>query len=109
MWRIVGVVLAIPVAILIFVIVAASIAAAFGSKRKTPPQEWAEELERHLLGTEGPYDWDDTTSVTFADPRLERLRSTLIPDFDLLDAPEKTEEFRRIIDALRRGDIPARS
>ena len=108
MWRIVEVVLAIPVALVVLIVVLAAIAAAFGSKRKITPQEWADELERHLLGTEGPYDWDDTTSVTLADPGLEMLRSTLIPDFDLLDTPEKTEELRRIIDALRRGDIPVR-
>jgi hypothetical protein len=64
-----------------------------GPKRKTSPQEWAEELERHLLGTEGLYDRDDTTSMTLADPRLERLRSTLIPDFDLLDTPKRPKSF----------------
>ena len=78
-----------------------------GRKRKVTPQEWADELERHLLGTEGPWDWDDTTSEPLADPSLEQLRFTL-PDFDLLNTPEKTEEFRRIIEALRRGEIPAR-
>src|SRR5438067_1507136 len=32
-------------------------------RRKITPQHLADELERHLLGTEGPWDWDDTTSI----------------------------------------------
>lgn len=80
--------------------------AALRTKRKITPQEWANELERHLLGTEGPYDWDDTTAVTLADERLESLRSRVMHDFHMLDTPEKREEFRQIIEALRRGEVP---
>jgi len=80
--------------------------AALPIKRKITPQEWANELEKHLLGTEGPYDWDDATSVTLADERLEHLRSRVLNDFDILDTPEKREELRQIIEALRRGEIP---
>jgi hypothetical protein len=74
--------------------------------RKVTPQAWADELEKHLLGTEGPYDWDDATSVRLADKRLENLRRRLTPDFDMLETPEKREEFRQIIEALRHGEIP---
>jgi hypothetical protein len=80
--------------------------AALPSKRKITPQKWADELEKHLLGTDGPYDWDDATSVTLADPQLENLRSRLCHDFNQINTPEKREEFRQIIDALRRGEIP---
>lgn len=80
--------------------------AAFGGKRKVTPQAWADDLEKHLLGTEGPFDWDDATSVTLADERLENLRCRLVPDFDTLSTPEKREELRRIIDVLRRGEVP---
>lgn len=74
-------------------------------KRKITPQRWADQLEKHLLGTEGPYDWDDATSVRMADEWMENLRSRLA-DFDLLDTPQKREELRRIIETLRRGEIP---
>jgi hypothetical protein len=80
--------------------------AALPIKRKITPQQWANQLEKHLLDTEGPYDWDDTTSVTLADERLEQLRSRIMMDFESLDTPQKREEFRQIIEALRRGEIP---
>lgn len=79
--------------------------AALPIKRKVTPQQFADELERHLLGTEGPYDWDDTTSVTIADERLERLRCTL-SKYDGLALEADREELRGIIVALRRGEIP---
>ena len=80
--------------------------AAFGGKRKITPQEWANDLEKHLLGTEAPFGWDDATSVTLADERMERLRSRLMHEFDTLTTLEKREEFRSIIEALRRGEVP---
>ena len=74
-------------------------------KRNVTPQELADELERHLVGSEGPYDWDETTSVQIADERLNRLIPRLI-EYDLLEAAEKREQFREVIEALRRGEIP---
>ena len=82
------------------------VVAALPIKRKITSQQWADELEKHLLGTGGAYGWDDATSVTLADERLESLRLRLVPDFDLLNTPEKREEFRQIIEALRRGEVP---
>ena len=76
-----------------------------GEKRDVTPQELADELERHLIGNEGPYDWDATTPVAVADERLNLLIPRLI-EYDRLDTAEKREEFRKIIDALRRGEIP---
>jgi hypothetical protein len=81
--------------------------AAFGrsDKRDVTPQELAEELERHFVGTAGPYDWDATTSVELTDERLNRLIPRLI-EYDRLDTAEKREQFREIIETLRRGKIP---
>jgi hypothetical protein len=68
------------------------------------PQDWATELETHLLGTDGPWDWDDATSVRLADPRLEALRLQM-SKFDSLDE-ERRREFEGVIAMLKRGEIP---
>ena len=80
--------------------------AALPIKRKVSPQQWANELEKHLLGTDGAYGWDDATSVTLADELLESLRHRLIPEFNMLTTQQKKEEFRQIIESLRRGEFP---
>ena len=77
----------------------------WGPKRKVTPQQFADELERHLLGTDGAWGWDDTTSIAIADQRLDLLRRRLVK-FDLLVLPERREELATIVDALRRGEIP---
>ena len=74
-------------------------------KRYVTPQELADELERHLVGNEGQYAWDDTTSYELTDERLNRLVSRL-PEYGRLDTPEKRDPFRAIIETLRRGEIP---
>jgi len=89
------------------IILAMILAAALGPARKITPEQLADRLEKHLLGNEGPYDWDDTISVTLADERLEILRQGL-SDFDRLDTAEKRDELRSIVEALRRGDVPLR-
>jgi hypothetical protein len=75
------------------------------AKRKVSPEEFAEELEKHLLGTEGKWDWDYITSVALADERLERIRLGL-SKFDLLSRAKNRDEFEAIIAALRRGEVP---
>ena len=79
--------------------------AALPGKRRVTPEQFADELERHLLGTGGPWDWDDTTSVAIADERLERIRWEL-PKFDSLTQEEDKDELKAIIAALRRGELP---
>src|SRR5712692_2768096 len=59
-------------------IIAIILVAALGPKRKITPERFADRLEKHLLGTEGPSDWDDTVSVTPRDERLEILQQRLI-------------------------------
>ena len=81
------------------------VVAALPIKRRITPKQWADQLEKHLLGTEGTYGWDDAVGVRLSDPRLENLRSRL-SDFDLLNTPEKREEFQKIIEALRRDEVP---
>jgi hypothetical protein len=89
------------------IIISVVLVAALAPKRKITPEQFAERLEKHLLGTEGPCDWDDTLSVTPADERLEILQQSLIV-FNQLDTHEKRERLRRIIEALRRGEVPLR-
>lgn len=88
------------------IIVLALIIAALPIKRKVAPEQFADELERHLLGTEGPWDWDDTRSVAIADPRLEEVRSRLGPNLDSLSHEKDKDELRAVIAALRRGELP---
>ena len=73
--------------------------------RKVTPQQYAELLEKHLEGTEGAWGWDNTTSIRIADKRLDKLRCKLAK-FDTFALPEWEEEFKEIIAALRRGEIP---
>jgi hypothetical protein len=90
------------------VIVLALFVAALPIKRKVTPEQFADELERHLLGTEGKWDWDDTTSIAIDDERLERLRWELAKfDSDSLTQEKDKVELRAIIAALRRGELPA--
>jgi hypothetical protein len=88
------------------IIVLALFVAALPIKRKVTPEQFADELERHLLGTGGSWDWDDTTSVAIADPRLEEVRSRLGPNLDSLSNEKDKDELRAIIAALRRGELP---
>jgi len=78
--------------------------AALPIKRKVTPDQFADELESHLLGTGGPWDWDDTTSIRIADERLERIRWEL-PKFDSLAREEDKAELKAIIESLRRGEL----
>lgn len=88
------------------IIVLAFCIAAFSTKRKVTPEQFANELERHLLGTGGPWDCDDTTSVAIADPRLEEVRLRLGSNLDSLSHEKDKDELRAIIAALRRGELP---
>lgn len=93
--------LIIPVAI----VMAGLTVAALPIKKKVTPEQWALQLEPHLLGTDRAFDWDDATSVRLADPRLEALRLKM-SKFDLLPTDERRNEFASVIAALKRGEIP---
>jgi hypothetical protein len=96
-WWLIGV----PIALLVIWVALGK----WGPGRNVTPAQFADELEKHLLGTEGPWDWDDITSLRIADDRLDRLRSSLLK-FDTLGLEERRKEFMNIIMALRRGEIP---
>lgn len=87
------------------IIVLVFLLAALPITRKVTPEEFANELEKHLFGTEGKWDWDDVTSVAIADDRLELIRWGL-PKFDRLSDEKDREELRALIAALRRGEVP---
>ena len=80
--------------------------AALPFKRKVTPQEFADELERHLQGTDNDDEWDQTSGVIIFNPLLEDVRRSLSDRFDSLSSPEDREELRQIIEALRRGEFP---
>jgi hypothetical protein len=102
----VGVPIGVVVLILAVAFVFGSLERLFGiGRRKVTPDQLADELERHLLGTGGKWDWDDTTSVVIADARLEQLR-LMLPKFDSLSLESDRNELTAIIAALRRGEIP---
>jgi hypothetical protein len=97
-----GIIAAIPLGIIALAVIAAAIR---HKGRKVTPEQFADELERHLLGTEKRWDWDDITSVVIADERLERIRWEL-PRFDSFSSEKDKDELRGIIAALRSGEVP---
>ncbi len=62
--------------------------------------EVADKIERHILGTEGPWDWDDFTSVPIADDRLDVIRLRCL-ELEQTSPEERAEELKRIVDRLR--------
>ena len=74
--------------------------------RRVSPSEYADELERHLRGTDDDGEWDRTVSVRLRDPRLERLRRSLPDDFNDLRTAEDRMSLQRIVESLRRGEVP---
>ena len=89
----------VPVGLIVLMLVIA----ALPSKRQVTAERFADELERHLLGTEGQWDWDDATSIRIADPRLEAVRSRLGENLDSLSTDEDKDELGAIIAGLRSG------
>jgi hypothetical protein len=75
-------------------------------RRRGTPREFANALEKHLLGETPDPGWDDPMDVVLADPRLEQVRRRLGPNLDSLAREEDKEELLDIIAALRRGDLP---
>lgn len=90
-----------PIALILVIVVIA----ALPIRKRMTPQQFAELLEPHVLGTDDAWSWDNATSVRLADERLERLRLRL-SKFDSLMSEESREELRRIIRALRQGEVP---
>jgi len=75
-------------------------------RRKGTPEEFANALERYLLGEAPDRGWDEPMEVALADPRLEAVRRRLSENLHSLTREEGTAELRSVIAALRRGDLP---
>src|SRR4029077_12241397 len=67
--------LIIPLGIIALAVLVAAIVGR--KKRIVTAEQFANELERHLLGTEDRWDWDDITSLAIEDERLELMRCKL--------------------------------
>jgi len=80
--------------------------AALPIRREVSLATYADELEHHLHGTNNDDEWDRTVSVRVKNPRLEQLRRSLPDTFDDLHTDEDRESLQRIIEALRKGEIP---
>jgi hypothetical protein len=103
----------VPIALFILIL---AVAFVFGTleklfgigRRKGTPEEFANALEKCLLGEEPERGWDEPMDVTLADPRLERVRRSLClrPNLYRLATEKDKDELRAIIAALRRGDLP---
>jgi hypothetical protein len=76
--------------------------------RKVTPEQFADELRKHSLATDGKFDGDSTTSIAIKDERLERTRRRLAK-FDVLNRLAIREELGGIITALRRRESPEAS
>jgi hypothetical protein len=75
-------------------------------RRKGTPEEFANALEKYLLGEQPDRGWDDPMDVVLADPRLEQVRLRLGDNLIFLAREEDKDELRAVIAALRRGDLP---
>jgi len=77
-------------------------------RRKGTPEEFANALEKYLLGEEPERGWDEPMEVTLADPRLEEVRRSLClsPNLYQLATEKDRDGLRAVIAVLRRGDLP---
>ena len=72
------------------------------SKRRNrlTPFQVADIIEKHIDGSDGPYDWDYFTSVPIADPRLDAIRLRCIKT-DYVLPEQRNRELKKIIQDLR--------
>jgi hypothetical protein len=56
----------------------------------------ADIIERHIYGTEGPWDWDEFASVPIADDQLDEIR------LNCIESSRNVEELKRILIRLRK-------
>jgi hypothetical protein len=54
-------------------------------------------IEKHISRTEGPWDWDDFTSIPIASDELDQIRVQCV------ESEENVEELKRILERLRRS------
>jgi len=66
--------------------------------------EVADIIERHIDGTEGPWDWDDFTSIPIGDDDLDAIRIRCI-DLERVLPGKPVEELRAIVRRLRSPSV----
>ena len=73
------------------------------SKRRNrlTPVQVADKIERHIQGTEGPFDWDHFTSVPISGERLDAIRLRCI-ELDNRAPEQRDRELGKIVEDLRR-------
>lgn len=57
-------------------------------------------IEKHIQGTEGPWDWDDFTSIPIADDKLDKLRLRCLT-LDHVSREEALQELKKIVADLK--------
>jgi hypothetical protein len=62
--------------------------------------EVADIIEKHIQGTEGPWDWDDFTSVPIRDDRLDAIRVQCL-ELDYAAPERRVQQLRGILEGLR--------
>jgi hypothetical protein len=75
----------------------------FASKHRNQltAAEVADTIEKHIQGAEGPWDWDDFTSIPIADDYLDKIRLRCLQlDYELPE--ERIQELSRIVERLRK-------
>jgi len=72
-------------------------------RNRLTTKQVAEIIEKHLDENEGPWDWDDFTSLPIYDDYLDKIRLRCI-ELDFVPYFERTPELKRILDELRRRD-----
>jgi hypothetical protein len=74
------------------------------ARRRNRPtvSEVADKISRHADGTEGPYDWDEFTSVPIADRRLDAAVRRCIQLDSIVLPEQRGRELKKIADELRR-------
>ena len=62
----------------------------------------ADTIERHIEGTEGPFDWDSFTSIPIADEGLDAIRMRCVElDHPTPVSAENLKELKRIAEQLK--------
>lgn len=62
--------------------------------------EVADVIDKHAQGTEGPWDWDDFTSVPIRDDRLDAIRLQCL-ELDHAPPERRLRELKAIVERLR--------
>ena len=71
-------------------------------RNRRTAEEVAHIVEKHLNENEGPWDWDEFTSLPIHDDYLDSIRLRCL-ELDYVPAFDRTPELKRTLEALREG------